>query len=108
MPISNSPDNHFLCHFAALDYGVFRTEFIRQRCYGRCSPPLPATCPALVCLMKQDDIEAGKISRHAQGLGTVTWDMVRARAREIAIINGRTPRTVLPSDFEQARRELTG
>lgn len=33
--------------------------------------------------------------------------MVRKRAREIAITNGRAPGEVLDSDFDQARRELT-
>lgn len=58
--------------------------------------------------MKRDQIEEGRISDRSQGVGTVTWEMVRHRAREIAIINGRSPHQVLDSDFDQARRELTG
>lgn len=50
----------------------------------------------------------GRISDHSHGVGTVTWEMVRHRARELAIINGRLPEEVLDSDFEMARRELTG
>ncbi len=50
----------------------------------------------------------GRISDHSQGVGTVTWEMVRQRARELAIINGRSTMEVLDSDFELARRELTG
>ena len=34
--------------------------------------------------------------------------MVLARARELAIINGHSPDHVLESEFEQAKRELTG
>jgi len=57
--------------------------------------------------MKQHTNEKGRISNHSQAVGTVTWDMVRKRAREIATINGRSPGEVLDSDFDQARRELT-
>lgn len=42
------------------------------------------------------------------GLGTVTRRMVQKRAVEIAFINGRSRHHVLESDWEQARRELTG
>jgi len=34
--------------------------------------------------------------------------MVRERTRELAVIAGRTPPLVLPADYEQAKRELTG
>jgi hypothetical protein len=57
--------------------------------------------------MRQDRIEEGRISENSHGLGTVTMEMVRARARELAIINGRSPHALLDSDLEQARRELT-
>jgi hypothetical protein len=42
------------------------------------------------------------------GVGTVTDKMVRERAVELAIIDGRTAQEVSNSDFEQAKRELTG
>ena len=58
--------------------------------------------------MKRNQIQEGRISDHTHGMGNVTWQMVRQRARELAVINGRLPREVLDSDFEQARRELTG
>lgn len=45
---------------------------------------------------------------HSKAVGTVTREMVLQRARELAIINGRSPKEVLDTDFEQARRELTG
>ena len=34
--------------------------------------------------------------------------MVRERARELALIEGRVPPQVLQADYEQAQRELTG
>src|SRR5688572_32966008 len=58
--------------------------------------------------MRRDDIEEGRMTEHSRGLGTVTKDMVVKRAREIAVINGRTADTMLQSDFDQAKRELTG
>ncbi len=58
--------------------------------------------------MKRNQIEDGRISDHFRGMGTVTREMVLRRGREIAIINGRQPRDMLDSDFDQARRELTG
>ena len=58
--------------------------------------------------MKERHNEPGKISNHGRGLGTVTEAMVLKRARELAIINGRSQKQVLESDVEQARRELTG
>ncbi len=58
--------------------------------------------------MKQNQIEEGRFSQHARGLGTVTEEMVRRRARELAVISGRAPDQVLDFDLDQARRELTG
>ena len=45
---------------------------------------------------------------NSAGLGTVTCKMVRKRAVELAIINGRSAHDVSKSDWEQAKRELTG
>lgn len=58
--------------------------------------------------MKRNQIEEGRFSDGGHGLGTVTEEMVRKRAGEIAVINGRTTDTVLDSDLEEARRELLG
>jgi hypothetical protein len=58
--------------------------------------------------MKRDQIEDGRMTDHTAGLGTVTEAMVRQRAREIALINGREESQVLDSDLDQARRELQG
>ena len=48
------------------------------------------------------------MTENSAGLGTVTRKMVRERAVELAVINGRSAREVSKSDWEQARRELTG
>jgi len=58
--------------------------------------------------MKKDEIAEGKISKTFQGLGTVTPAMVTQRARELAVINGRSADNVIESDMDQARRELMG
>ena len=48
------------------------------------------------------------MTENSAGIGTVTRKMVRERAVELAIINGRTAQEVSKSDREQAKRELTG
>ena len=58
--------------------------------------------------MKQRRIEEGRFSISGRGLGTVTEDMVRERASEIAVVNGRGKNNVLDSDLAEARRELLG
>lgn len=58
--------------------------------------------------MRKDHIEEGRLTEHSRGLGTVTREMVVKRARELAVINGRSADQMLQSDFDQAKRELTG
>jgi hypothetical protein len=58
--------------------------------------------------MKRNPTEEGRLSDRGEGLGTVTREMVMKRAREIAVINGRSQDNVLDSDFNQAQRELEG
>ncbi|HXS67605.1 MAG TPA: hypothetical protein VN761_02110 [Candidatus Polarisedimenticolia bacterium] len=58
--------------------------------------------------MKQNRSEEGRLSDRGEGLGTVTREMVMKRAREIAVINGRSPKHVIDSDVQEARRELQG
>ncbi len=58
--------------------------------------------------MKENPANHGRFSRKAKGLGTVTREMVQQRARELAVISGRSADQVLDSDLDQARRELTG
>jgi len=58
--------------------------------------------------MKRDRNEEGRFSQRGRGLGTVTRGMVRKRAAELALINGRSEHQILDSDWAQAYRELTG
>ncbi len=58
--------------------------------------------------MKPNQIDEGRLSDRGEGLGTVTAKMVRQRARQIAMINGRSEKNVLDSDIQQALRELHG
>jgi hypothetical protein len=58
--------------------------------------------------MKKSHQSPGKISDRFSGIGTVTSEMVKERAREIALINGRPPNHYNQDDFMEAKRELTG
>ena len=58
--------------------------------------------------MKTNPLKEGAVTVNSAGLGTVTRKMVKDRAVELALIDGRTAQEVLPSDWEQAKRELTG
>jgi Protein of unknown function (DUF2934) len=58
--------------------------------------------------MKTNTLKQGALTEHSAGLGTVTRKMVRERAFELAVIYGRSPQEAATSDWEQAKRELTG
>ena len=58
--------------------------------------------------MKTNPLKQGALTENSVGIGTVTRKMVRERAVELAIINGHSPHEVSKSDWEQAKRELTG
>lgn len=58
--------------------------------------------------MNSNPLKEGSLTGHSAGLGTVTRSMVRERAVELAVINGRSAPDVTESDWEQAKRELTG
>jgi hypothetical protein len=53
-------------------------------------------------------LKDGHITQNGTGIGTVTRGMVRERAVELAIINGRPASEVSTADWEQAKREMTG
>src|ERR1041384_3157190 len=76
--------------------------------FARWTWPLPPRRKGLGCTMKRDRNEEGRFSERGQGLGTVTREMVHKRAAELAVINGRSERNILDSDWNQAYRELTG
>ncbi len=48
------------------------------------------------------------MSENGAGIGTVSRAMVKERAIELAIINGRPAAEVSKSDWERVKRELTG
>jgi hypothetical protein len=52
-------------------------------------------------------IEGVAVNDFAQGTH-VTREMVYARTRELAAINGRSDGNISQDDYEQAKRELTG
>jgi hypothetical protein len=58
--------------------------------------------------MKTNPLKDGALTENSAGIGTVTRKMVRERAIELAAINGRSAHEVSKSDWEQAKRELTG
>ena len=58
--------------------------------------------------MKKNPLNKGIIMENADGVGTVTPAMIEARARELAVINGRDSSKPTRADYQQAKRELTG
>src|SRR5271165_4154050 len=58
--------------------------------------------------MKTNPLKQGLLTENSSGIGTVTRKMVRERAVELAVINGHSSQNVSKSDWEQAKRELTG
>ncbi|HEY5895115.1 MAG TPA: hypothetical protein VIT91_17990 [Chthoniobacterales bacterium] len=51
---------------------------------------------------------SGKIINHANGQGSISYDDVRARAMELAIIDGRPAKDFTDADWERAAYELHG
>jgi len=58
--------------------------------------------------MKTDPSQEAALIINSTGIGTVTRKMVRQRATELALINGRSAHEVSATDWQQAKRELTG
>ena len=58
--------------------------------------------------MKKNPLTKGLITENFTGIGPVARGMVRERAVELAIINGRSAAEVSKADWEQAKRELAG
>ena len=58
--------------------------------------------------MKKNPLNKGIVMENAIGIGTVTPQMVEARARELAAINGHRSSEPSEADYQQAKRELTG
>jgi hypothetical protein len=58
--------------------------------------------------MNTNPLKQGALTENSKGIGTVTRKIVRERAVELAVINGRSAQDVSKTDWEQAKRELTG
>lgn len=58
--------------------------------------------------MDKNPLNQGVVTAHGLGVGVVTKKMIRARAEEIALLNGRKPHEPDQADWEQAWRELSG
>jgi hypothetical protein len=58
--------------------------------------------------MNPNPLKKGVLTENSAGIGTVTPKMVRQRAPELAVIDGRPVQDVSNSECEEARRELTG
>ena len=61
-----------------------------------------------VLSVNTNPLKQGALIENSTGIGTVTREMVRVRAVELALINGRSSHEVSQTDWEQAKRELTG
>ena len=58
--------------------------------------------------MNTNPLKQGALTENSAGIGTVTRKMVRQRAVELAIMEDRSAHEVSKSDWEQAKRQLTG
>src|SRR5450432_272890 len=58
--------------------------------------------------MNINPLKQGDLTWNSRGIGTVTSQMLLERARELAVINGRSSQEASEADFAQAKRELTG
>jgi len=58
--------------------------------------------------MKTNPLKKGELTVNSAGIGTVSRKMVRKRAVELAKLDGRSEQDVTKSDWEAAKRELTG
>jgi len=56
----------------------------------------------------KNSLKDGHMTENGTGVGTITRGMVRERAVELAIISGRAASEVNPTDWDQAKQELTG
>jgi len=58
--------------------------------------------------MKKNPINKGVLTENGVGIGVVSRRMIRARAAEDALINGRRPQDATKADNDEARQELAG
>ena len=55
--------------------------------------------------MKINPLKQGVLTENSEGIGTVSRKMVRERAVELAVIDGRSAQEASKSDWEQAKQE---
>jgi len=58
--------------------------------------------------MNKNPLNKGHLTDNFSGIGSVTAERVRTRARELALIAGHPAGHVTPADYDRAKRELTG
>jgi len=58
--------------------------------------------------MNKNPLNKGVLTEKGVGIGVVSRRMIRARAAEDALINGRHPRDATKADTDEARQELSG
>lgn len=58
--------------------------------------------------MKKNPLNKGVLTETGAGIGVVSRRMIRARAAEDAVINGRNPQDATQTDRDEARQELSG
>jgi hypothetical protein len=58
--------------------------------------------------MELKSYDKGFLTENVTEIEPVTRENVNARARDLALIDGRTPPNVSQGEYEQAKRELTG
>jgi len=58
--------------------------------------------------MDPNPLKQGVLTEYSTAIGTVARKLVREHAVELAMINGRSMQEVRKSDWQQAKRELTG
>src|ERR1039458_5201382 len=58
--------------------------------------------------MKPNPLKDGVLTENSADIGTVTRKMVRQRAVELAVMEDRSAQEVSKSDWQKAKRELTG
>lgn len=59
-------------------------------------------------IMETNPLNHGVLTESGVGIGAVSRRMIRERAAEIGLINGHPASEVTKSDWDQAKRELTG
>src|ERR1700722_1380395 len=58
--------------------------------------------------MKTNPMKEGVLTVNSAGIGAPSRELLRKRACELAVLDGRSAQEVSKSDWEQAKRELSG